>query len=202
MRTFLRGKVTLLFIMLGLLLAIPAVALADTLIITNDITLATSNTNATKNPGDTGTAYVRLDVTNGTPAGDTNGCNASGTNPLTVELKSNNADVTFPGGDTALVTGCGVPVGVSYAVASGSQGGTAVISVDTYSGGRTDGTRLYLATDTMTVTITKPTSITDVSGTGTSGNPGSANLTAKLSSGTDDMSGKTISFAVNPTAGV
>jgi hypothetical protein len=32
MRTYLRGKITLLFLMLGLLLAIPAVALADILV--------------------------------------------------------------------------------------------------------------------------------------------------------------------------
>ena len=80
MRTKLRSKVTLLFMTFGLLLAIPAIALADTVIITNDVAL---NTNATKNPGDTGTANVRVDVTNGTPDGDATGCNANGSNPLT-----------------------------------------------------------------------------------------------------------------------
>jgi len=37
MRTFLRGKVTLLFIMFGLLLAFPAIALADIIVADGDI---------------------------------------------------------------------------------------------------------------------------------------------------------------------
>jgi hypothetical protein len=155
MRTFLRGKVTLLFMMLGLLLAIPAIALADTLLIQNDLNV---NANATHAPGDTGTANVVLNVTNGTPAGDTNGCNANGSNPLTATLSSNNADVTFPSGNTASITGCGVAVPVSYAVAANSNGGTAVISA-TVSGGRPSTTtepRTYNTSDTLSVTITPP----------------------------------------------
>jgi hypothetical protein len=152
MRTKLRSKVTLLFVTCAVLLAIPAIALADTLVIQNDLNV---NANATHAPGDTGTANVVLNVTNGTPTGDTNGCNANGSNPLTATLSSNNADVTFPSGNTASITGCGVAVPVSYAVAANSNGGTAVISA-TVSGGRTDGTRLYDTSDTLTITITPP----------------------------------------------
>ena len=152
MRTKLRSKATLLFMMFAVLLAIPAIALADTLVIQNDLNV---NANATHAPGDTGTANVVLNVTNGTPTGDTNGCNANGSNPLTATLSSNNADVTFPSGNTASITGCGVVVPVSYAVDANSSGGTAVISA-TVSGGRTDGTRLYDTSDTLTITITPP----------------------------------------------
>src|SRR5215218_7250874 len=121
MRTWLRGKVTLLFMMLGLLLAIPAIALADTLLIQNDVNV---NANATHAPGDTGAANVVLNVTNGVPAGDTNGCNANGSNPLTATLSSNNADVTFPSGNTATITGCGIAVPVSYKVSNSAAPGT------------------------------------------------------------------------------
>jgi VCBS repeat-containing protein len=152
MRTWMRSKVTLLFIMLGLLLAIPAIALADTLLIRNDLNV---NANATHNPGDTGTANVVLNVTNGAPTGDTNGCNASGSNPLTASLSSNNADVTFPSGNTATITGCGITVPVSYKVDANSNGGTAVISASVSGGvpSTTTNPRTYDTSDTLTITI-------------------------------------------------
>ena len=163
MRTKLRGKFTLLFLTIAVLLAVPAVvALADTLFITNELAV---NSDATKNPGDTGTARVYVKVTNGTPDGDTNGCNVRPGNPLTVELKSDNPDVTFPNGDSVQITDCVLDNNsniltasrsVGYQVNGNSTGGTAVISVDSYSGGRTDGTRTYLTTDTLKVTINPP----------------------------------------------
>jgi hypothetical protein len=56
MRTMLRGKVTLLFMMLGLLLAIPAVALADQLFVDGDYVAAASPPDASfDNPVDLGT---------------------------------------------------------------------------------------------------------------------------------------------------
>ena len=163
MRTKLRGKFTLLFLTIAVLLAVPAVvALADTLFITNELAV---NSDATKNPGDTGTARVYVKVTNGTPDGDTNGCNVRPGNPLTVELKSDNPDVTFPNGDSVQITDCVLDNNsniltasrsVGYQVNGNSTGGTAVISVDSYSGGRTDGTRTYLTTDTLKVRINPP----------------------------------------------
>jgi hypothetical protein len=158
----------LLFMTFALLLAVPALALADTLTVSN--TLIT-NTNATKAPGDTGTANVWLETTNGTPAGDTNGCNAS-TNTgqgVTVTLSSNNSAVTFPSGNTATITDCGSDKAkqIAYKVADNAAAGSAVISAAA-TGGKTDGTRLYNTSDNLTVTITAPadstlpdTSITD-----------------------------------------
>jgi MBG domain/Bacterial Ig-like domain len=153
MRTKLRSKVTLLIMTCALLLAVPAIAaLADTLIISNSVTV---NQNVTKTPGDTGTANVTLNVTNGTPDGDTNGCNANGSNPVTATLSSNNSDVTFPSGNTATITGCGVAVPVSYKVDSNSNGGTAVISASVSGGvpSTIEDPRKYDTTDTLTVTI-------------------------------------------------
>jgi len=154
MRTRLRGKFSLLFLAFGLLLAIPAVALADTLIITNDVNV---NANATHAPGDTGTANVTLNNTNNTP-GDTNGCNATGANPLTATLSSNNSDVIFPSGNTATITGCGVAVPVSYKVVNSAQVGTAVISASVSGGvpSTTTDPRSYNTSDTLTVNITAP----------------------------------------------
>jgi hypothetical protein len=156
MRTYLRSKFTLLFMMLGLLVAVPTIALADTLFISNDLTIGG---NATKAPGDTGTANVWLEPTNGTPTGDTNGCNAS-TNvgqEVEVTLSSNNASVTFPNGASVKLTDCGTANAkqISYAVASNALAGTAVIS-GTATGGKDTGTRTYNTTDTLTVTITPP----------------------------------------------
>jgi hypothetical protein len=140
----------------AVLLAIPAIALADTLSISNDLTIGG---NATKAPGDTGTANVWLQPTNGTPEGDTTGCNASTAagQAVTVTLSSNNSAVTFPNGNTAQLTDCGTAFAksISYKVANNAQAGSAVIS-GTASGGKDTGTRLYNTTDTLTVTITAP----------------------------------------------
>lgn len=134
------------------LLTAPA-AFADTVVITNDVGL---NTNTTKSPGDAGTGYVVLNVTNGVPAGDTSGCNANGANPLTVSLTSDNADLNLDSPGQVVITGCGVAMSFAYTVSAAASAGTAHVSVSGLFGGVTSGTRLYNTTDTLTVTITPP----------------------------------------------
>lgn len=130
-------------------------ALADTVIIENDVLL---NSNVTKVAGTTGTAYVRVEVTNGTPSGDVNGCNVTGANPLTVNLVSSNSKVTLTDSSVA-VAGCDVESAFTYAIAADATG-TAVISTSSVSGGKTDGTRLYATSDTLVITITAGASCT------------------------------------------
>jgi len=134
---------------MSLLMFSAGIALADTVIVTNDVAL---NTNVTKAAGSNGTGYVRLEVTNGTPVGDANGCNATGADPLSVTLSSNNAGVTLSGNPVS-IPGCGVDVSFGYTIASAASG-SATISVTSYSGGKTDGPRLYQTSDTLVITIT------------------------------------------------
>jgi hypothetical protein len=55
MRTYLRGKVTLLFMMLGMLIAIPAVALADVIVADADLVTLGNQAGTPTNPIDLGT---------------------------------------------------------------------------------------------------------------------------------------------------
>src|ERR671910_679662 len=78
MRTFLRGKVTLLFLTCAVLLAIPAIALADNVV--NDVTAGGSDTITTG-----GTTTINYKV-NGTGGDGQSGCNASDGSSATVNL--------------------------------------------------------------------------------------------------------------------
>jgi hypothetical protein len=134
-------------------------AVADTVIVNDLIT----GGNVTKAQGTTGFAKVTLQTTNGTPSGDTSGCNAQTSNPVVVSLQSNNAGVTFPSGNTASLTACDPQLGstqnVAYAVGP-TASGTATISISGVSGGKTDGARLFSTSDTMVVTISAPADTT------------------------------------------
>ncbi len=136
---------------LAFVLAMGAVAFADTVFIENTIGV---NDNVTKAPGSTGTGHVRLEVTNGTPATDTNGCNATGSESLTVNLQSSNPKVTITS-SSVVVAGCGVAFPFDYSIAADATG-SAIISVSSVSGGRTDGTRLYATSDTLVITVSAP----------------------------------------------
>jgi hypothetical protein len=78
MRTKLRGKVTLLFLTLGLLLAIPAIAFADN--VQNDVTAGGNDTITTASST---TINYRITANNGD--GQT-GCNAADSSPATVTI--------------------------------------------------------------------------------------------------------------------
>ena len=161
MRTKLRSKFTLLFMTFAVLLAIPAVALADTLIVNDLVT----NTDTSKAPGGTGTANVWLNTTNGDPSGDTNGCNAATATATatatgqaaTVTLSSTNSAISFPNGASAALTACGSENAkqIAYKVADDAQAGQAVIK-GAVTGGKSGQTNLYNVNDALTVTITAP----------------------------------------------
>src|SRR5215204_3995440 len=89
MRTWLRGKVTLLFLTCAVVLAIPAIALADN--IQNDVVAGGTDTITT---GGSTTINYRITANNGD--GET-GCNATTASPATVNISA-------PSGATATPT--------------------------------------------------------------------------------------------------
>ncbi len=86
MRTKLRSKVTLLFMSLGMLLAVPAIALADNL--HDNLTGGKPSATITQNDPNGATVQYWLEAT------QSNGCDASPTNPVTVGLQNLPAGVT------------------------------------------------------------------------------------------------------------
>jgi hypothetical protein len=100
MRTKLRGKVTLLVVMCALLITVPAVAAIADNVQVNDVG---AGANATKTPGETGTASVRI-VANSAPSGDRANCNVSSRSPATVSLNASPNKITFD--STAQITSC------------------------------------------------------------------------------------------------
>jgi VCBS repeat-containing protein len=172
MRTFLRGK-ALLFVVCAVVLAIPAIALAD-IVIVNEANIAGDQN---KKPGDTGTAKVSLVNQNNTQGDDVNGCNAGGSgNQVSVTLGVRDAttlqpdnSITFTSGQNpAVIQGCDDPNtatvegfdDVQYTVSSAATDKVVEIyvvdnptttQVEGISGGRTGGD--YVATDTLRVRI-------------------------------------------------
>ena len=195
MRTRLRGKVTLLFMTCAVLLAIPAMALADTLQINNTLVVGS---NVSKDPGQSGTGKVWLDPSDNS-TDPQNGCNATDPAPVTVTFTSSDTSkIANPAPVTLTECGPNKAQDFSYNVSPSATAGTVQIK-GSVSGGR-GGT--YNTNDTLTVTINAPakqnTSISNVSGSGTYG--GNSTLTAKLSSGANNLSGKNVSFELNGQA--
>jgi hypothetical protein len=192
MRTRLTSRISLLFMAFALLLALPAMAFADTLQINNTLVVGS---NVSKDPGQSGTGKVWLDPSDNST--DTqNGCNATTSAPVTVTFTSSDTSkIANPAPVTLTDCGTTKAADFSYSVASTATAGTVQIS-GAVSGGR-GGT--YNTSDTLTVTINAPakadTSISNVSGSGTYG--GNATLTAKLSSGANNLSGKNVAFELN-----
>ena len=205
MRTRLTSRLSLLFLSFAMVLALPAMALADTLTVSN--TLIT-NTDTSKAPGGTGTANVWLDPTNSDPTtpDDETGCNASTATgqAAKVTLSSTNSAISFPNGASADLTACGSNNAkqIAYKVADNATAGQAVIR-GTVTGGKSGQTNQYNVNDALTVTITAPakqnTAVSNVSGSGTY--HGSADLTAtlKTAAGTA-LSGKSVTFTLNGNA--
>lgn len=155
-------------------------SLADTVIV-NDIAAGGDRFNATR--GTTATATVELLTTNGTPAGDTNGCNANGSAPLSVTLNdSATGDLTF-GTNPVVIVGCGVPTTSSYTVSNTASLGRHEVSTST-SGGRTDGARLYDTSDKLIVTVAPRPAKTPVSAVA---GPGSVSLSWGASDDHNDL---------------
>jgi hypothetical protein len=150
MRTYLRGKFTLLLITCAVVLAIPAIALADTLTV-NDVS---AGGDVTKVQGTSGTAGAVITAT--TVTGDANGCNATGSANATLKLTSSDVNrVNFDGAASASQTtsGCGNTVTFNYQVPSNAPLGDATITA-TASGGKTGST---YTPDSFTVTVIAPT---------------------------------------------
>jgi hypothetical protein len=98
MRTMLWGKATLLFMTLGLLLAIPAVALADNVV--NDVV---AGGNDTITAGGSTTINYRI-VQQPVGADGQAGCNAADTSPATVTINAPAAVTATPG--SLIFTAC------------------------------------------------------------------------------------------------
>ncbi|HSL01223.1 MAG TPA: PxKF domain-containing protein [Rubrobacteraceae bacterium] len=147
----LRGKLTLLFMSFALVLAIPTVALGDN-VQTNDVD---TGANTSKEPGQSGTANVRIVGTN-SPGGDFAGCNVSTTNPATVSFSgSPSGKVTFDGSGSVQITECGSSGAkqLGYQVSSSAQPGD-VITVSTSTTGGATGSKY--SEDSFTISVTSP----------------------------------------------
>ena len=152
MRTKLRGKISLLFVVCAVFVAIPAVAALADVVQTNDVV---AGNNATKAPGGTGTASVYLDTTD--PADTVNGCNATGSTPATINLTSSSSNLTFPNGSSKPIVGCGTAntVSIDYKVSSSAPDGQVITVTGNATGGKSGAD--YTA-DTFTVTVKSPDS--------------------------------------------
>jgi hypothetical protein len=184
----------------GLLLAVPAVALADQIANNVDATIdATVEQTSVQlgGPAGSNTKQVGYLVSPQNTATDGDaGCNLDGsTEKLVANVVSSDTSVATvsPSQVTFSGPGCGDTPSV---MVTGVSPGTATITL-TQSTNNTGGT-FEFSTATFQVNVDRATSITNVSGEGTEG--GSATLTAQLNSlysGTSDLSGKDIEFFLN-----
>jgi hypothetical protein len=151
MRTKLRSKVTLLFMTFGLLLAIPAVALADNTQVNEVDVDGNAQDSVTKAPGDTGTLTVRL-VGNRSPTGDINNCNVDSSNQATVSLTSSNTSKLTLASSSVSISACGNAgeKTAGYTVTNQAQDGDTLTVTSSTSGGLSGS--LY-NDDTFTVNV-------------------------------------------------
>jgi hypothetical protein len=152
MRTWLRSKISLLFIVCAALIAIPAIALADNVSNTLDTSVDAVAENMPLNQdGATGTTKLYIDPTNGDGK---NGCNLTGGTSLIVALSSDNTSVATVSPSQVTFTSCltsanGIPITVTP-----HNAGTANISASLVSE-NADGT-FNLAPATFKVTVAPP----------------------------------------------
>jgi hypothetical protein len=148
MRTKLRSKFTLLFMTVALVLAVPAVALADNLQ-GDDLE---AGANATKAPGDTGTAKFNL-VSNGS-----DGCNVDGSNPATVTVSSNQSWLTIDSPGSVQITACGTGGAktLGYSVSSTAPDGAIATVSGVASGGKSGNNGYNNTPGKFTVTVDAP----------------------------------------------
>src|SRR5215211_860975 len=118
MRTFLRSKVTLLFLTLGLLLAIPAIALADN--VKNDVVAGGNDTIVTG-----GSTTINYEIQQ-TGSGGIGGCDATLASPVTVNI---NAPANVTASPSSLsFSSCGTQKSVAF---SSNTAGNYDITVST-----------------------------------------------------------------------
>ena len=132
MRTKLRGRFALLFVACAVLLAIPAMALAD--VITNTLEDNTVDTVAEEMPltvgssSGTTTIYVLPTNTKDFPDGQGQNCNLNGDSYIELDVTSSNTNVATVSPATLRIDDCGQPLGKSITVAPVAEG-TATITV-------------------------------------------------------------------------
>jgi MBG domain (YGX type)/YDG domain/Immunoglobulin I-set domain len=199
MRTKLRSKATLLFILVAALIAVPVVAaIADQL--RDELVANNANQNiATINANDAN-GYVNTYHLDATGAGaNVNGqCDVDNTHPVTFSIDTPTGVTATP--STLTFKQCGDATtntqDVKFTSDTPNATGYTITATQTSS---TPSPAIATGNATFTLKVTKATEVSAVSGTGTAGgNNGS--LTATLASkfnANENMSGKTILFQVD-----
>jgi hypothetical protein len=220
MRTRLTGRLSLLFLTFALILAMPAVALADVVTVSDTNTLQASG-DTTKQAGQTGSARFHLLSTgNDDPNDLINNCNADASNKVKVTATSEAVDkngnalatspVTFNSPGYVELAACDTPgtsaiegaQSLGYAVGSSAQVGDVITVKALASGGKTQkgGTVTgHFSYDTFKITVVAPpeqgTALSVSPASGTYG--GTTSLSATLSSSSTGVSGKSVDFTLN-----
>ena len=124
MRTFLRGKVTLLFIVCAVVLAVPAIALADN--IQNDVVAGGTDTITTST-----STTINYQVKNTSAGGSGfSGCDASDGSTLTLTINKPAAVTASPG--SLSFNACDVPKGVTFSSSTPGDYNITVSASDTH----------------------------------------------------------------------
>jgi hypothetical protein len=149
MRTYLRGKITLLFIVCAVLLAVPAIALADDISNNLDASVdAAAEVMPLTTGGADGTTQLFVTPRNGDGK---NGCNLTGGTSLGLSVSSSNPSVATVSPSSVTFTSCSdLKTLTVHPVAQGST----TISVSQTS--NNTGATFALAPATFTVNVTPP----------------------------------------------
>ena len=162
----LRSKLMLLFATFAMLLAMPTVALADTLNV-NDLQ---TNGNTSKEAGQGGTAKFWLENQNNRDGDPVNSCNASATQNVRVAVSATakdkdgnsiaNAPISFANPGYVDIADCGEvnAKNLGYSVGSSAQAGTVITVSGTATGGKSGGT---FTNDNFTITVAAPPAPSD-----------------------------------------
>ena len=127
-----RRAYALIALVLVVMLAVPLTVFADTVVNTIDTTVDPALETVTITAGGPGaTVGFYMAVTNGTPSGDPNGCNSTGSDPATVNL-SVPAEVSATSSSLTFI-GCGLVQNLTFS--SGTAGSYSII-VASVTGGK------------------------------------------------------------------
>jgi hypothetical protein len=200
MRTWLRGKITLLFLTCAVLLAIPAVAFAD--LVEDDVVVNGNDTIGLKadgNGGFTGSTTVNYKIVQqGTACEPSTGDDATVTINTPAGVTASPSTLTFNKCDTAASPASqSVTLTATSFAANGQEVSVSVADNDA-TGTGANGYNVNNAK--FNLQVQKATGISGVSGSATEG--GTANLKATLSSlyaASENMQGKNIQFKIGTT---
>jgi hypothetical protein len=130
MRTFLRGKITLLFMTCAVLIAIPAIALAD--IVTNNLDATVDNTAEVmtlEEGGANGTSRLYVNNQNIGQGDTNNACNLAGTSNLQLDVTSSDPTVATVSPASVTINDCATATadnGVTLTVSPVAEGSTTI----------------------------------------------------------------------------